>query len=168
MIGCYNSSMGSMDQMVQSIACYWPLIRNCKWYWALFLYSVEVSLYNSWLLYRSLEENCSFLDHIWSITMSYLQMYRHGKKIIPSAETVSHGSCISKRVEQCIRFDGLNHFIGSDEKSSRYPLCGKTTKHKCTKCDVKLHDYCFSTFHGLMDLWSYVLYCVTNCLWFWR
>ena len=75
MIGYYNSSMGGADQMDQSIAFYLPFIRNCKWYWPLFLYSVEVSLYNSWLLYRSLEENCSFLDHIQSIIMSCLQTY---------------------------------------------------------------------------------------------
>ena len=143
MIRYYNSSMEGTDQMDQSIAFYCPFIRNCKWYWPLLLYSVEVSLYNSWLLYRSLEENCSFLDHIRSITMSYLQTYRHTKKIIPSAETVFHNSCLSKRVEKCIRFDGLNHFIGSDEKKSRYALFEETTKHKCTKRDVKLHDYCF-------------------------
>ena len=70
------------------------------------------------------------------------------QKIIQSAETVFHNSRISKRVEECIRFDGLNHFIGFDEKS-RHALCGKTMKHKCTKCDVKLHDYCFLTFNGL-------------------
>ena len=64
MTGCYNSSMGGMDQMDQSIASYRPFTRNHKWYWPLFLYSAEVSLYSSWLLYRSLEENCSFLDHI--------------------------------------------------------------------------------------------------------
>ena len=58
MTGCSNSSMGGTDHMDQSIASYCPLIRNRKWYWPLFLYSVEVSFYNSWLLYRSPEENC--------------------------------------------------------------------------------------------------------------
>ena len=75
-------------------------------------------------------------------------MYRHARKIIPSAETVFHKSRVSKRVEECIRFDGLNHFIGSDEERSRCALFGKTTKRKCT-CDVKLHDSCFSIFHGV-------------------
>ena len=83
--------------------------------------------------------------------MSYLQAYRHAKKVIPSAETVFHNSCNFKTNCGFIRFDGLNHFIGSYEKKSRCPLCGKTTKRKCTKCDVKLHDYCLSTFHGLRE-----------------
>ena len=73
------------------------------------------------------------------------------KKVILSAETVHHNSRVSKRVEECIRFDGLNHFIGSDEKKSRCALCGKSTKCKCTKCDAKLHDHRFSTFHGLKE-----------------
>ena len=80
MIVCYISSIGGADQLDQLIASHRIFIKNRKWFWPLLLYSIEVSLYNSWLLYRSLEENCSFLDHIQSITMSYLQTYRHAKK----------------------------------------------------------------------------------------
>lgn len=72
------------------------------------------------------------------------------KKITPSADTVFNNIHVPKQVDECIRFDGLNHFIRSDEKS-RCALCGKTMKHKCTKCDNKLHDYCFSLFHGLRE-----------------
>ena len=132
MIVCYNSSIGGADQLNQSIASHRILIKNRKWFWPLLLYSIEVSLYNSWLLYRSLEENCSFLDHIRSITTSYLQTHRHAKTIIPSAETVFHNSRVSNRVEEWIRFDGLDHFIGSHEKKSSYALCGKISKRKST------------------------------------
>ena len=80
--------------MDQSIASYCPFIRNRKWYWPLFLYSAEVSLCSSWLLYRSLEENCSFLDHILQCHIcKHTGMQR---KIIPSAKTVFHNNCISK------------------------------------------------------------------------
>ena len=58
--------------MDQSIASNRPFIRNRKWYWKLFLYSAEVSLYNSWLLYICLEEEYPFLDHIRSFAMTYL------------------------------------------------------------------------------------------------
>lgn len=90
MIGACNAFMGDTDQMDQFTASYRPLVRNHKWPWPLFIYHVKVSLSNSWLLYRSLEENCSFLDHIRSIKMSYLQTYKHNKKIVPSTETVFH------------------------------------------------------------------------------
>ena len=64
MIGCYNSSMGGTDQINQSIASYRPFIRNRKWYWPLFLYSVEVSLYSHGCYIEFWKKNCSFLDHI--------------------------------------------------------------------------------------------------------
>ena len=79
------------------------------------------------------------------------------KKITPSAETVFRNSCVSKQVEECIRFYWLNHFIGFDEKKSRCALCGKISKCKCTKCDFKLHDYCFSTFHGPRELCTLIV-----------
>ena len=69
-------------------------------------------------------------------------MYRH-RKSIPSAETVFHNRRISKQFEGLDRFDGLNHLIVFDEKKSRSALCGKTSKRKCTKYDIKLHDFCF-------------------------
>ena len=151
MIGAYNASMGGTDQMGQSIASSRPLVRNRKWYLSLFIYSVEVSLYNSWLLYKNLEENYSFPDHKRSIPMSYLRTYKHNKKIIPSTETVFHNSRVAKRVDKCIRFDETNHFTGSEEKKSKFALSGKTTKRKCTKCDVKLRNCCFPAFHGFRE-----------------
>lgn len=50
MIGAYNASMGGTDQINQSVASYQPLLMNRKWYWTLFIYSVEITFYNSCLL----------------------------------------------------------------------------------------------------------------------
>ena len=111
----HDSPVGDTDQINQSITSYWSLGRNRKWYWPLFIYSAKVSLYNSWLLYRNMEENCWFLDLIRSITMPYLQTYKHSKKIISLTETFFHNSRVGKRVNECIIFDGINHLIGSDE-----------------------------------------------------
>ena len=53
LLGCidwfYNKSMGGTDQMNQGISAYWPFVCNMKWYWPVFLYCFEVSLYNAWL-----------------------------------------------------------------------------------------------------------------------
>ena len=149
LIASYNKSMGGTDQMDQAISTYRPSIRNRKWYWPLFSYCVSVGLYNSWLLYRKLERDCSFLDHVRSVATSYLKAHTHDKRVLTSTESVFFNSRVSKRVDTSIRYDGKNHFLGSDQKKSRCALCGKTTIKKCTKCNVKLHDYCFSAFHGL-------------------
>ena len=56
---------------------------------------------------------------------------------------------MSKHIDKSVCFDGMNRLSGSDAKKSRRGLYGKTTIKKCTKCNLKLHDYCFSAFHGL-------------------
>ena len=131
--------------MDQSIACYRPFIRDCKWYWPLFLYTVEVSFYNSWLLYRSLEEICSFLDHIWNITMSYLQTYRYAKKSFHQHKQFSITTAFQKELRNALDLMGWIILLFLMRRSQDVHS-GKTMKHKCTKCDIKLHDYCFIPF----------------------
>ena len=48
LIGSNNKSMSGADQTDQAISTYQPFVHNMKWYWPLFLYYLEVSLYNSW------------------------------------------------------------------------------------------------------------------------
>ena len=151
MIGSYNQAMGGTDQMDQAISTYRPFVRNRKWYWPLFVYSMEIGLYNSWLHYRKWEKDCTFLEHIRSIATTYLTAYTYDKRVMSVVEPIFVNSRVSKRVDDSVRFDGLNHLLGSEEKKSRCALCGKTTKRKCTKCNVKLHDFCFAAFHGLKE-----------------
>ena len=147
MYGC----MGGTDQLDQSIAAYRPCIRNRKWYWPIFVYCVQVSLYNSWILYRQLEKEWIFLEHLHVIATSYLKNHSYQKRIVKSTETRFVNSRVAKRVTQEVRFDGVNHFLGLAEKKARCALCVSTTKHTCTKSGVKLHELCFSAFHGLTE-----------------
>ena len=151
LIASYNKCMGGTDQMDQAISAYRPNIRNRKWYWPLFTYCMSIGLYNWWLLYCNLEKDCPFLEHLQSIATSYLRAYTHDRRVMSTADTVFHNSRVSKRIDKAIRYDGKNQFLESDVKKSRCTLCGKTTIKKCTKCNVKLHDYCFSSFHGLTE-----------------
>ena len=151
MITLYNKSMGGTDQMDQQLANYRPFVQNRKWYWPFFSFSLGVALYDSWLLYRQLEEDCSYLDHLRAIARAYLHQYTFGKRIVKQLRQSSfHNSRVSKRVEDSVRYDGLNHLIGESTKT-RCALCSKTVQKKCLKCGVNLHDYCFSAFHGLTE-----------------
>ena len=76
--------------------------------------------------------------------------HSYQKRIVKSTETRFVNSRVAKRATQEVRFDGVNHFLGLAEKT-RCALCGSTTKHTCTKCGVKLHERCFSAFHGLTE-----------------
>ena len=143
--------MNGADQMDQAISAYLPTIQNRKQYWTSFTYCVGVGLYNSWLLYRSLEKDCPFIDHLRSIARSYLGVYTHTKQVISSANRAFLNSQVSNQVDKSVRFDVMNDLLGTDAKKFKCILCVKTTIKKCTKSNVKLHDYCFSAFHGLTE-----------------
>ena len=151
LIASYNKYMGGTDQMDQAISAYRPTIRNRKQCWPLFKNCVGVGLYNSGLLYRSFEKDCPFLDFLRSIARSYLRAYTHTKQVISSTDTVFLKSQVSQLVDKSVRYDGMNHLLGTDAKKFKCTLCIETTIKKCTKCNVKLHDYCFSIFHGLTE-----------------
>ena len=151
MIGSYNQSMGGTDQMDQAIATYRPFVRNRKWYWPLLLYCLEVSLYNSWLIYLKFEKDCSFIVHLRSIATTYLNVYQQNKRRFPTEDTIYKNSRVAKRVDPAVRFGGKDHLLELAPTKSRCALCGKTVQKKCSKCGVKLHDYCFSAFDGLTE-----------------
>lgn len=52
LIAQYNQCMGGTDRMDQNISSYRCSIRSKKWWWPLFLFGLEVSMQNAWLLYR--------------------------------------------------------------------------------------------------------------------
>ena len=148
LIGVYNKCMGGTDQMDQQLSAYRPCIRNRKWYWPFFTFSLGVALYNSWHLYKQLEKDCSFLDHVRSIAKSYLHAHTFERKIVKCSRPRSfHNSRVAKRVEDAVRYDGINHLLGVAPKT-RCGLCGGTVQKKCTKCNINLHPRCFAEFHG--------------------
>ena len=55
---------------------------------------------------------------------------------------------VADRVQENVRFDGLNHYINRTDIKSRCALCSKAVQTFCRKCQVKLHVECFAPFHG--------------------
>lgn len=53
----YSENMGETDRMGQNIAYYCTSLRSKKWYWPLFIWGLDVSVQNAWLLYRKIREN---------------------------------------------------------------------------------------------------------------
>ncbi|KAI5692406.1 hypothetical protein M8J76_004694 [Diaphorina citri] len=48
----YNKNMGGTDRLDQNVSCYRSNIRSKKWWWPLFLWGIDVSIQNAWLLHR--------------------------------------------------------------------------------------------------------------------
>ena len=137
------------DQMDQAISTYQPLVNDRKLYWPLFLYCLQVSLYNWWLLYHIFEKDCPFAEHVQPTATSYLNLHKDDRSVFNTEETMFRNSCVAKRVDPAVWSDEKNHLLEPDPTKSRCALCGKTVLKKCAKCGVKLHDYCFATFYGL-------------------
>ena len=105
--------MSGTDQTDQTISTYQPFVPNVKWYWSLFLYYLEVSLYNSWLLYRIFEKDCPFLEHVESFANFYLNLHQNDRRVFKTEEIIFRNSHVAKRVDPAIQFDRKKLFIGT-------------------------------------------------------
>ena len=52
-------------------------IRGEKLWWSIFTWGVDVSMQNSWILYRCVNKDISLLDFRRSVVQYYLKMYRN-------------------------------------------------------------------------------------------
>ena len=137
--------------MDQQLSCYRPSVRNRKWYFPIFVFLQQVAVFNSWTLYRQRAPSpLCFLDFIRSITRTYITNYATERVVAKKVNSLFQGK-VANRVKDAIRRDGVGHIIDIAAKKSRCALCSQTTKKFCTKCKVKLHDYCFAAFHGVVQ-----------------
>ena len=123
LISSNNKSMNGTDQTDQAISTCWPFAHNTKWYWPLFLYYLEVSLYNSWLLYHIFEKGCPFLEHVQSIANSYLNLHQNDRRIFKTEEIMFRNSYIAKRVDPAVRFDRKNYLLEPDPTKMCIVFC---------------------------------------------
>ena len=150
----YNAHMGGTDVMDQAISAYRIAVRNRKWYWPLWTFTIHVSLYNSWLLHRKLintTTKMTFLSFIREIAQRYLKKYgvtrcKPGKK----PNMLHKKSRVASRVNDSVRFDMVGHSLESSGSRSRCAFCSATSAtSRCKKCKVMMHSKCFAAFHGL-------------------
>ena len=52
LISKYNKGMGGVDRTDQNISTYRIGIRGKKWWWSLFVWTIDMAMQNAWLLYR--------------------------------------------------------------------------------------------------------------------
>ena len=134
-IRSYDKSMGGVDRTDQNIAQYRVKIRNKKWYWPLFAWTLDLVVQNAWLLHK---QDCS------SNKMDLLAFRREIASCLLNSEQNSakkkqRTSFFSSKVPDDIRFDGINHVDGTSERQFRCAVCKKNTKKTCAKCSVGLH-----------------------------
>ena len=76
-IKIYNKFMAGTDQMDQNYNAYRIGIRCEKWWWLIFTLEVDLSMQNSWFVYRCVKKDISLLDFRRSVVQYYLRRYQN-------------------------------------------------------------------------------------------
>ena len=147
MIKEYNSGMGGVDYIDNSVACYRVAYRIKKWYFPIYTWTLSTSAINAWRLRMQMTGRKEpYLDFLRELCID--MMNQHG--CAPS----KNGRKSSLQSEQ--RFDRLDHWPVSTEQDEKgqpkrrnckmCSLDGKKdmkTLFMCEKCKVPLHQHCF-------------------------
>ncbi|XP_003376143.1 putative piggyBac transposable element-derived protein 3 [Trichinella spiralis] len=138
----YNTGMGGVNLLDRLAAAYRPTIRNEKWYWPLFINAVNIVTVAAWWIHCFVEER----------PLSHLELRRHMVLSLLQSERTATPRVASGFMSQLpdIRFDGVNHIIGTGPQG-RCKVCKRNTKNMCKTCNVRLRaqrgKQCFEIYH---------------------
>lgn len=131
----YNMSMGGVDLSDSHVARCRSSIRGKKWYFPLFLYLIDLSIANAWILYRMAGNKCDLASFRADVAYSLLLKNTKGKRVNSAIPVAS-------------RFDQKGHMVIYIDKQNRCKECQKLTNFQCKKCDINLHPkHCFLNCH---------------------
>lgn len=165
-IKIYNQHMGGVDLLDSFLGKYKIKIRTRKWYLRLFYHLLDITLINSWLLYKRVGEQKNT-----PITMKQKDFkFEVGKSLCVYGPSINkrrgRPSMLSEEIEKKrkkpnaailpprdVRRDGFEHFPVWGEKRQRckFPGCKGKTFISCEKCHVELclnkDNNCYRNFH---------------------
>lgn len=135
----YNKTMGGVDRSDQNVSTYPTSIRGKKWYYPIFLHLLDLTLVNSWILFRLI---CSAKGENSPDLLGF--------KISVAKDLLARGRSlrsIPKSLSSELRYDGLHHIV-VPSKVNRCAHCSRNTSFKCKKCNRNLHPKCFESYHS--------------------
>lgn len=113
----YNKYMGGVDMMdrILLIALYPHEFKNHKWYLRIFFHLLNMSIVNSWILYKkNVDENMSLLNFKASIVWTMLELEKANKRGRKSNSKEQKTSQNKKKPKKCIppeiRYDQIDHY----------------------------------------------------------
>jgi len=102
--------MGGADQMDQNMATYRIGVRGKKWWWPLFTWLLEISMINSWTIYKKANsKQISQLDFRHEIVLTYLK--RYGTAPMGAGRPSKSLSSSDSRILDDVRYDHLDHLV---------------------------------------------------------
>lgn len=140
----YNKFMGGVDLMDRMIAHYPRGLKNKKWYLRVFFHFLNVSIINSWILYRKKCTDIPLLNFKASIVWTMLQIGKHcgpkrGRKSLTQTPTPPKKRKKVKVTVPEVQYDGINHYPTKTTKNQASKCCNNNctsrTRYLCLKCD---------------------------------
>ncbi|XP_025407636.1 piggyBac transposable element-derived protein 2-like isoform X2 [Sipha flava] len=160
----YNKHMGGVDLLDSHIGRYKIRFRSHKWYMRLFYHLIDLTVVNSWTLFKRVKEikkensNIELADWRKQLAFTLIQsgQIRTSGRGRPSSSLevkIASTRPQSFRPIKEVRTDKFDHWPQITDKRERckMPSCKGFTYLKCTKCTVFLclnrNKNCFTNYH---------------------
>lgn len=135
-ISTYNKYMGGVDLHDNGVANYRIGVMGKKWWWPLFINTIDSTLVNSWKLYNTVNHNkMSQLNFKSFIAVRLLKTKNFVARPLP-LEPPSE-----------VRVDHSGHVISRTDSRRRCRVCRSQTIYICERCTIYLHADCFRQYH---------------------
>lgn len=165
----YNAHMGGVDLMDSFLGRYRIKVKSRKWYMRIFYHLLDLSVINSWILYKkvSAEKNTNPKE-ILNLAEYRAELAdalcKYGEHIVlsrgrPSRSLSDEPPAKRKNIQQVmpsrdVRYDGVDHLQVRQQNRMRcmMPGCKLLSSIMCLKCKVylcsnKKSTDCFNDFH---------------------
>ncbi|XP_045445825.1 piggyBac transposable element-derived protein 2-like [Melitaea cinxia] len=164
-VGEYNRHMGGVDLIDSIMGRYKILTRSKRWQVRMFYHFLDLTMANSWLLYRRVRQakNCSdkqmsSADFRLDIGETLCKLglkpnVRHRRSIECEIQAKKHKGPAQHVPPMAVRQDQIGHWPIWVEKRVRckFPKCTGVSQTICEKCGVVLcynkQNNCFRSFH---------------------
>ena len=145
----YNKGMGGVDLHDNAVQNYSVSIRAKKWYWPLWISTLNSSLVNAWKLdcFRRRYQNKSIKSQKeFRVELAYSLMVK--QQDIDSTSDDSAGDSQTHSIKS-LPIRKSKHLIVKIEQNKKWRCkhCHKPSSFLCKKCNVALHTHCFEAFH---------------------
>jgi len=164
LIESYNKSMGGVDKADYLLELNRIFFKTRKWYLRIVIHLIDLTINNSWVLYRSAGGKGSLKDFRLDLARCLLASVADADDESDNTEDPdapllplprSRGKAAMRNVPDAVRLDRKDHCHGKgDTKNSQrcsLPGCKRKTRYICKKCNLYLcvvkGDY-FESFHG--------------------
>lgn len=136
----YNSAMGGVDLLDQSVNNYRVSIQGKKWWWPLWTHMLNVAVVNAWRLHLLAGGTEDLLNFIRNIARHYMRVF----------EKAAHSRHSSTVPNSIVQSEG-GHFPKKIEKQLRCRKCHLRSRWACIKCNATLclERDCFIEYHTL-------------------